>query len=121
MFDPCGWVIYLEWAVSRFACWGRGAEFFPRMDKKRILASVVVFLILAVLVYLQYRHWQSFDWGTFWAQLHRINKWHVAHGITLIYIAYVLRAIRWKIFLRPVRPRCLAPSLWLPLGRQRVS
>ena len=74
------------------------------MDKKRILATTVVFLILAVLVYLQYRHWQTFDWSTFWAQLHRIKKAHVLHGIALIYLAYVMRAIRWKIFLKPVRP-----------------
>ena len=59
------------------------------MDKKRILASVVVFLILAILVYLQYRHWRSFDWGTFWSQIHRIKKIHVLHGIVLVYAAYV--------------------------------
>ncbi len=81
------------------------------MDKKRILASVVVFLILAVLVYLQYRHWRSFDWGTFWAQIHRIKKIHVLHGIALVYAAYVLRALRWKIFLRPVRPKVTAFAL----------
>jgi glycosyltransferase 2 family protein len=75
------------------------------MDRKRILASVVVFLILAVLVYLQYRHWRTFDWGTFWSQTNRINKWHVLHGIALIYIAYLMRAVRWKIFLKPVRPK----------------
>jgi glycosyltransferase 2 family protein len=75
------------------------------MDKKRILASVVVFLILAVLVYLQYRHWRTFDWGMFWSQTHRINKSHVLHGIAYIYIGYALRAVRWKIFLRPVRPK----------------
>jgi glycosyltransferase 2 family protein len=75
------------------------------MDRKRILASAVVFLILAVLIYLQYRHWRTFDWGTFWSQTHRINKWHVLHGIALIYLGYVLRAIRWKIFLRPVKPK----------------
>ena len=63
------------------------------MDKKRILASVVVFLILAVLVYLQVRHWQSFDWGTFWAETHRINKLHVFHAVALIYFAYFLRAV----------------------------
>ena len=74
------------------------------MDKKRILASVVVFLILAFLVYLQYRHWRTFDWATFWSQTHRVKKWHVLHGIALIYLAYVVRAIRWKILLRPVRP-----------------
>ena len=70
------------------------------MDKKRILASTVVFLILAILLYLQYRHWQSFDWGTFWSQTHRINKVQVLHGIGWIYIGYLLRALRWKIFLK---------------------
>jgi len=84
------------------------------MDKKRILVYSVVFLILAVLVYLQYRHWRTFDWGTFWSQTHRINKWHVVHGIALIYIAYAMRAIRWKIFLRPVRPKTKVRELLSP-------
>jgi len=75
------------------------------MDRKRILASIVVFLILALLVYLQYRHWRTFDWSTFWSQTHRIKWFHVLHGIVLIYLAYVVRAIRWKIFLKPVRPK----------------
>jgi len=80
------------------------AQFPQFMDKKRILASVVVFFILAFLVYLQYRHWRTFDWGTFWSQTHRIKKIHVLHGIALIYIGYGMRAWRWKIFLKPVRP-----------------
>jgi len=85
------------------------------MNKKRILASVVVFLILAVLVYLQYRHWRSFDWGTFWSQIHRIKKIHVLHAIILVYAAYVLRALRWKIFLRPVRPKVKTLELVPPM------
>ena len=85
------------------------------MDKKRILASVVVFLILAILVYLQYRHWRSFDWGTFWSQLHRIKKIHVLHAIALVYAAYVLRALRWKIFLKPVRPKVKTFDLVAPM------
>lgn len=84
------------------------------MDRKRILASVVVFLILAVLVYLQYRHWQTFDWSTFWAQTHRIKKVHILHAIALIYIGYVLRAIRWKIFLKPVRPKATVLQMLSP-------
>jgi glycosyltransferase 2 family protein len=87
---------------------------FLFMDRKRILASVVVFLILAILVYLQYRHWRTFDWGTFWSQTHRIKKWHVLHGIALIYLGYVLRAIRWKIFLRPVKPKTKIMDLVSP-------
>jgi glycosyltransferase 2 family protein len=84
------------------------------MDKKRILASAIVFLILVVLIYLQYRHWRSFDWATFWSQTHRIKKLHVLHGIALIYLAYVVRAIRWKIFLRPVRPKTSVAELISP-------
>ena len=86
-FDPFGSVIYLGNAVSRFALLGPRRGVLPFMDKKRILASVVVFLILAILVYLQYRHWRTFDWGTFWSQTHRIKKVHVLHGIALIYLA----------------------------------
>jgi uncharacterized protein (TIRG00374 family) len=84
------------------------------MDKKRIVASLVVFLILAGLLYLQYRHWQSFDWGTFWAQTHRIKKGHVLHAVALIYIGYFMRAVRWKIFLKPVRPKATIMDLLSP-------
>src|SRR5579862_278654 len=84
------------------------------MDRKRILASVVVFLILVGLFYLQYRHWRTFDWATFWSQTHRIKKIHVLHGIAYIYIAYYMRAVRWKIFLRPVRPKTTITELVSP-------
>jgi uncharacterized protein (TIRG00374 family) len=84
------------------------------MDKKRILASVVVFLILAILVYLQYRHWRTFDWGMFWSQTHRIKKLHVLHGIALIYLGYLMRAVRWKIFLQPVRPKTTVRDMISP-------
>src|SRR5947208_3827009 len=84
------------------------------MDRKRILASIVVLLILVGLIYLQYRHWRTFDWGTFWSQTHRIKKLHVLHGIALIYLGYLMRALRWKIFLKPVRPKTTARELISP-------
>jgi glycosyltransferase 2 family protein len=93
---------------------GGGAKFSPFMDRKRILASIVVFVILLILVYLQYRHWRTFDWGTFWSQTHRIKKVHVLHGIAYIYIAYLMRAIRWKIFLKPVKPKTSITALISP-------
>jgi glycosyltransferase 2 family protein len=113
-FDPHIALVYLESAVSASRDSGsrRGLRYF--MDKKRIVASAVVFCILAILFYLQYRHWQSFDWGTFWAQTHRIKKFHVMHAVALIYIGYVLRAIRWKIFLKPVRPKAKLRDLVSP-------
>jgi uncharacterized protein (TIRG00374 family) len=84
------------------------------MDKKRIVISAVVFCILAVLVYLQYREWHSFDWGTFWSQTRQIRWVRVARGVGLIYIAYLMRAIRWKIFLKPVRPKAKLSELVSP-------
>ncbi len=83
------------------------------MTKKRYVVYAVVFLVLAVLVYLQFRTWQNFDWARF--RETRPQKWnHVLHGIALIYLAYVVRAIRWKIFLRPVRPQASSVSLVAP-------
>ncbi len=75
------------------------------MDKKRILASAVVFLILAVLFYLQFREWRAFDWGKFRSLSQQIRWLHVLHAVLWIYFGYVLRAIRWKIFLLPARPK----------------
>ncbi len=83
------------------------------MTKKRYVVYAVVFLVLTVLVYLQFRTWQNFDWVRF--RETRPQKWnHILHGIALIYLAYVARAIRWKIFLRPVRPQASSVSLVAP-------
>jgi uncharacterized membrane protein YbhN (UPF0104 family) len=74
------------------------------MDKKRILAGSAVVAVLDVLIHLQYQHWRSFDWATFWAQTHHVNKWQILYGTTLIYFAYLLRAVRWRSFVKRVRP-----------------
>jgi hypothetical protein len=83
------------------------------MNNKKYVAYAVVFVVLAVLVYLQFRTWQNFDWARF--RETRPQKWrHILHGIALIYLSYVVRAIRWKIFLRPVRPEASSASLVAP-------
>jgi uncharacterized protein (TIRG00374 family) len=83
------------------------------MKRKRYVVYAVVFLVLAVLVYLQFRTWQNFDWARF--RETRPQKWiHILHGTALIYLAYAVRAIRWKIFLRPVRPKASSASLIAP-------
>jgi uncharacterized protein (TIRG00374 family) len=71
------------------------------MGRNRAIATAVFIVILAVLVYLQFRTWTSFEWSKL---LKYELQWrHIFHGIVLIYVAYFLRAWRWKIFLRPVR------------------
>src|SRR5215831_12906381 len=84
------------------------------MKNKRILVYAVVAAILAALVYLQFRTWKGFDWPTFWDQWEHISVSHILAAIGFIYISYFLRAVRWKIFLRPVRKgyssRALVPA-----------
>jgi len=71
------------------------------MSNKKYVVYAVVFVVLAALVYLQFRTWQHFDWARLFQ--FGLNWRHILHGVGYIYIAYFLRAVRWKIFLRPVR------------------
>ncbi len=83
------------------------------MTIKRILTTGIVLAILGVLVYFQVQHWRSFDWARFRAASH-VNPLQIALAIGLIYITYILRAVRWKVFLEPAckthSTRLIAPT-----------
>jgi glycosyltransferase 2 family protein len=85
------------------------------MKNKRVLITAVVLAILAALVYLQVRSWQRFDWHRFWVATENTRKVYLLGGVALIYFDYYLRAVRWKILLRPVKAtsaaRLLAPTM----------
>jgi uncharacterized membrane protein YbhN (UPF0104 family) len=85
------------------------------MKKKQVISLVIVAAILGALVYFQFRSWQTFDWAKFRQYTGGVSLWHIAAGVALIYLAYVLRAIRWAIFLKPTAPtsfrRLLAPQI----------
>jgi glycosyltransferase 2 family protein len=84
------------------------------MDRKHLLITGVVVAVLGALIYLQFRAWESFDWSKFLAETGRVDKLFILAGILLTYFAYVLRAVRWKIFLRPSRPDVTAVQLLSP-------
>jgi glycosyltransferase 2 family protein len=73
------------------------------MNKQRSTIYGLLLAVLLALVYLQFREWRTFDWSKFLEHTRDVSWHHVGYGILLIYFAYVLRALRWKIFLRPVR------------------
>ena len=81
------------------------------MKRKTI---VIIVLVLAALVFLQIRAWRRFDWVKFAEGSEGINWLHVLYGIALIHLADALRAVRWKIFLRPTRPKASWLSLVAP-------
>ena len=67
---------------------------------------------------MQFRTWRHFDWDTFWRESGNLGKpphiYHLFHAVALIYVAYGMRALRWKIFLRPVRPQASSWKLVAP-------
>jgi glycosyltransferase 2 family protein len=84
------------------------------MGKRRSLVLALVAVILAVLIYMQFRTWKDFDWPTFWRQWKQVSPRHIVSAIAVIYVTYFLRALRWKIFLRPVRKQASTLALISP-------
>ena len=84
------------------------------MKKKRVLTTVIVLAILCLLIYLQVHAWKRFDWATFWENTGHVSWLNIAGSIALTYVAYALRAVRWRIFLKPMKAtttrRMLAPQ-----------
>ena len=77
------------------------------MNNKRLFLYIAVTAVLAALFYVQFRTWTRFDWGVFLSQTREVTRGvgplHIFLGIALTYIAYLMRAVRWRIFLRPVK------------------
>ena len=71
------------------------------MNKRRGTIYGLLLAVLLALVYLQFREWRTFDWSKFLEHSRDLSWHHVGYAVLLIYLAYGLRALRWKIFLRP--------------------
>ena len=84
------------------------------MNRKRILVFGIVLVALCALIWLQVRTWKKFDWAMFWSRTEHVNWLYILAGLAFTYLAYVLRAVRWQIFLKPVHKtttrRLLAPQ-----------
>ena len=85
------------------------------MNKKKFWVPALVLSILAVLIYFQVRTWQKFHWEKFWGETRHTSLPYILGGVALIYADYYLRAVRWKILLRPVcrtkASHLLAPTM----------
>ena len=75
---------------------------------------MVAVVVLGALVYLQVREWRHFDWEKFADGSEGIRWGQVLLGVAFIYLADFLRAVRWKIFLRPTLPHAAWKGLISP-------
>jgi uncharacterized protein (TIRG00374 family) len=84
------------------------------MKKKHTLVTVLVLAILCLLIYVQVHAWKKFDWATFWDNTSHVHWSYIAGSVLLTYVAYLFRAVRWRIFLKPLcettTGRMLAPQ-----------
>src|SRR5512146_85158 len=78
------------------------------MNKKHTLTVLIIAAILTVLFYFQFRQYKAFPWDKFWSvsgslfhDPQRLAR--LIAGTALIYATYWLRAMRWKIFMRPMK------------------
>lgn len=71
------------------------------MKWKHAFTITVICGVLLALIYLQFRHWRSFDWQQFWKLAEEVNLWRLLAAIGLIYIGHAMRAVRWQVLLRP--------------------
>lgn len=83
--------------------------------KQLILTLAAVLVTLALLVYASHR--THFQWGVLAEQVHHVRWFNILLGMALIYGAYLVRAARWTIFLRPTQR---FPLLYL-LGTQVIG
>jgi glycosyltransferase 2 family protein len=86
------------------------------MKKSSVVVWSVVVAVL-VLVVVGFRDRIHFDWPMFWQQLRYVSVGHVVAGIALIYASYWLRAVRWAVFVSPMK-KVSAVSL---LGSQFIG
>jgi uncharacterized protein (TIRG00374 family) len=73
------------------------------MKKRQALIYLLIAAVLAALVYLQVKNWPAFSSEKFRSQLRDLNWYRVAFAVSIIYVDYFLRALRWKILLGPVK------------------
>jgi len=84
------------------------------MNKKRILVSLAMVAALCLLIYLQVRTWRKFNWHTFWVNSEHVDLLGIAAGLAITYFVYALRAVRWRIFLKPASKTVTTRSLLAP-------
>ena len=71
------------------------------MNKRWVIWLLVIIALVALVLFIRAR--VEFSWAVFGEQLRQARLVNFLIGIGLIYLGYVCRAVRWAIFLKPVK------------------
>jgi hypothetical protein len=72
------------------------------LKKKNWILGLVVLVVLAALV-LVARQRIHFDWNVFVEQLKLADWKKIGIAVSMIWLAYIVRALRWALFLKPTK------------------
>lgn len=86
------------------------------MKKKQLILGLIVVIGLLAAGVWAHSH-IHFDWKTFREQISQADWRLIAIGIGCIYLAYIFRAVRWALFLKPAKK----VSPWSILGTQVIG
>lgn len=78
---------------------------------KRKLLGILIAALIAVLFLREATAWARFDWRAFGQVSRKIRIAPVLFAIALIYLGYLLRALRWQVLTRPLKKTRLFPLL----------
>ena len=82
---------------------------------KQILSTMIILAMLLVFIFGQARTWRQLSWSVFWNNCRDVSLLDAFAAIVMTYIGFLTRAVRWKVFLRPMKQvssmRLLGPTI----------
>lgn len=89
------------------------------MKKKTwILYLAVAAVLIALILYA--RHKVPFNWSVFLEQLKFVDWPLIGLGVACISLGYIVRAVRWALFLKPVRKISFPSRAWFDVLAAQV-
>lgn len=76
----------------------------PKKSSAKALKTVIIAALLGLIAAYLWHKRGSFDWRSLGPQLRSVSVWMVLAGIAIIYVCYWLRAWRWSVLLKSLRP-----------------
>ena len=76
----------------------------PKKSSGKALKTVLIAALLGLIAAYLWHKRGSFDWRSLGPQLRSVSVWMVLVGIAIIYVCYWLRAMRWSVLLKSLRP-----------------
>ena len=76
----------------------------PAKSGAKLLRAVIIAALITLIAWYLWHKRASFDWRSLEPQLRSVSIWMVVLGIAIIYVCYWLRAMRWSVLLKSLRP-----------------